>query len=131
MPAELFQGHLAQTSVGVVLVLVCHELVLFSGRSIKNLRDDVGLAMRKQFAQAATCKPKPRYIVVPTHWQDVKPRSGIPFRDAASKLAMETGATVVLTMRSPKKSLGAAARLYDVHGEREGRVATLLVEDTP
>lgn len=125
---ELFQGHVAHTGVGKVLVLVCHELVLFSGRSESNLTNPLGLAIRKHYRQAATLDPPARYVVVPTHWQDE--RSGGSFLNAASELSEESGATVVLTMRAPKMSLEAVANRFAAQGPNADRVVTLLVEDT-
>ncbi len=125
---ELLQGHIANTHVGKVLVLVCHELVLFSGRSESNLTNSLGLAMRERYRQAATLNPPARYVVVPTHWQDE--RSGGSFINAAFELSKESGATVVLTMRAPKISLEAVANRFAVVGPNSDRVVTLLVEDT-
>jgi hypothetical protein len=128
MLPDLFQGHIAQTSAGTILVLVCHELVLFSGRSESNLSNGLGLAIRERYRKAATTDPRPRYIVVPTHWQDA--RTGGSFINAASELAAESEATVVMTMRAPRASLATVANRFAVQGPNAPRVITLLVEDT-
>jgi hypothetical protein len=126
--SDLFEGHIAQTSIGMVLVMVCHEAVLFSGRSESNLSNTLGLAIRERFRQAATTSPAPRYIAIPTHWQDE--RSSGTFINAASNLAEESGATVVMAMRAPKASLVTVAHRFAVQGPKSESVVTLLVEDT-
>ncbi len=72
--------------------------------------------------------PRPRYIVLATHSQCAEPACGRCVREAAEKLAEETGATIVTTMHACPGSLEQVARRFPVHGPDDARVATLLVE---
>ena len=130
IPIELLRGHCVQTRIGKILVLVCHESVLFSSRSQKNLKDELWTSLREQFRREATVEPRPRYAVILTHWQAGAGSSGGAFINAAANLAAETGLTVVTAMRTPKASLEDAADRFVVSGTHADRVATLLVEDT-
>lgn len=112
------------------MILVCHEAILFSGRSQTDLKDDLAISIREGLTRGAKNEPRPRYIVVLTHWQDGRWRSGKTFAAAGAALAEETGSTVVMTMRAPKENLQTAAERFAVLGPNADRVATLLVEDT-
>jgi hypothetical protein len=116
------------TRAGVVLVLVCHEAALFSGRSRAVLKDELGLLLRRHFLEQARLQPAARYALLATHWLGA--RSGPTFRDAARYLAEEVGLTAVITTFAPRADLEGVARRSPVQGPRAERVATLLVEDT-
>jgi len=63
VPDELKAARRIRTAAGTVLVLVCNDAAIFGARSRANLRDDVGLAIREHFTQAAD--PPPDYILLP------------------------------------------------------------------
>lgn len=128
VPPELLQGHCVQMPGFSLFVLVCHEAILFSGRSAGALRDELGIALRQCYREVLASEPKPKYIAVPTHWLD--PKSSPTFLDAMNKLADETGSTVVMTTRTPRSDLEATSHRFCVRGPNVARVATLLVEDT-
>jgi hypothetical protein len=130
IPKELLVGHCVQTSIGKLLVFVCHESVLFSSRSQKNLQDELWISLRDHFRRKAIAEPRPRYAVILTHWQAGSGHSGGTFLNAATNLATETGITVVTAMRTPIAQLEDAALRFVVLGPDSDRVATLLVEDT-
>lgn len=126
-------NHLAQcrrisTGAGHVLVLVCNDAGVFSGRSRTNAKDPLRLAIRAHFTEQATALPPVDYVLIATHHQTYT--SGNSFQNAASYLAELTGATIVMTMRSPRTELDAVASRFWVRGPRTDRVATLIVEDT-
>jgi hypothetical protein len=125
---ELIQGHRVSTRVGIMLLLVCHEAAIFSGRSRAVLKDDLGLRVRRHFLEQAAVEPRPRYALMATHWLGTA--SGPTFRDAARYLAEETGVTTVTTSFAPCGQLEDVARRFPVQGPNADRVVTLLVEDT-
>jgi hypothetical protein len=135
VPEELTVARRVQTSVGTILVLVCNDGAIFSARSRSNLRNSLRLAIRNHFLEQACAEPQPTYILIATHWQGTNPDtgrwSGAAFRQAADFLTNETGATVVTTMRAPRLELALAASRFGIVGPRNGKVATLLISDTP
>jgi hypothetical protein len=118
-----------QESHVVVLVLVCHEAVLFSARSRAVLKDELGIRIREHLLKQAKADPPPRYILMATHW--LSKTAGPVFLDAARFLAAETGATAITTCFAPSHELDAVAQRFCVQGTNAERVATLSVEDTP
>ncbi len=128
IPDELALGRRVQTSVGAILVLVCNDAAIFSARSRSNLRDPLKLSIRQHFLDRANIEPIPSYILIATHWNSS--RSGESFRQAASYLNAETGATVVITTRAPRDELASVASRFGIVGPRSEKVATLLVRDT-
>jgi hypothetical protein len=134
IPEDLASGRRMHTAAGTVLVLVCNDAAIFGARSKSNLGSKLGLAIRQHFLDQARKDPRPKYILIATHWQGKRRKtsrwSGEPFRQAAQYLADETGATVVTTMRSPRPQLAEAAGRFSVVGPRADKVASLLVEDT-
>lgn len=128
VPPELVQGRRASTRAGIILPLVCHEAAIFSGRSRAVLKDDLGLRVRRHFLEQAGLEPRPRFVLIATHWLGTG--SGPTFRDAARYLADEMRATVVTTTFAPRGELEEVARQFRVQGPDAERAATLLVEDT-
>lgn len=129
VPDEFAGTRRVKTTVGTILVLVCNDASLFKGYSRREITDDLKLAVRKHLFEQAHSVPRPKYVLIATHWLSGR-RSGESFRKAAECLAEETGATVVTTMRAPKSELVAAANRFRIVGSREDKVVTLLVCDT-
>jgi hypothetical protein len=132
VPDELKKARRMETAAGSVLVLVCNDAAIFGARSRTNLRDEVGLAIRDHFRQAAD--PPPDYILVATHVQWFSEKNGVlsgaAFRQAAEHLHDLTGSTVVVTTRGPAVRLSEVADAFPVIGPKRDAVATLLVFDT-
>jgi hypothetical protein len=128
VPEELAIARRVETSVGTILVLVCHEAAIFSRRSFSNLRVPLKLSIREHFIRRSQTEPRPTYVLIATHWNSSK--SGQAFRHAAKFLSEETNATVVTTTRAPRSELASAARRFDIIGPGKEKVATLLVSDT-
>ena len=121
------RGHLVQSRAGSILVLVCHEAILFSGRSQSNLRHELGVEIREFFRRTFLTDPQPRYILIASHCQDS--RSG-PFLNAIRQIRETTESTVLLTTHAPKELLAQVAGWFPPQGPHAGQIATLLVEDT-
>jgi len=111
-----------------VLVLVCHEAVIFSGRSRAVLKDQLGLRIRQHFMEQAEIEPRPRYVLMATHWLGAG--SGPTFLDAARYIADEMDATVITTAFAPREELEDVAHRFPVQVPEADKVATLLLEDT-
>ncbi len=88
------------------------------------------MLIRAHLRNVARHEPHPRYILILTHWQAGTPRSGNAVLVEASALYGESGGTVVMTMRTPKDRLKAAADRFAVLGPNVEQVVTVLVEDT-
>jgi hypothetical protein len=58
IPHNLRGVHRMQTAAGVVLVLVCHEAAIFSGRSRAVLKYELGLRLRRYFTEQARRSPR-------------------------------------------------------------------------
>jgi hypothetical protein len=146
IPDEFTPGRRVQTAVGTILVLVCHDAAIFSGRSRKNAgrqfsghsqrsaTSQLRLQIREHFLHLGMMEPRPTYILVATHWQQKSLKDGRlhdpTFRNATEYLSKTTGATVVITMRALKNELDDVAGLFEVVGPRKDKVATLIVEET-
>jgi hypothetical protein len=128
VPAELTPARRIQTAAGLFLVLVCNDACLFSARSRARLEDATALAIRDHLDETASGEPRPAFALLATHHQ--ANRSGGIFKNAASRLAEETGATAVTTMFAPSDALEDIAWRFPTRGERAGEVVTLLVQDT-
>jgi hypothetical protein len=131
VPDELTQTRCVQTAAGRVLVLVCHDACLFSARSLSKVTDPVRVMIREHFDQAAaaTGANRPAFTLIATHWWGASARSGTIFKDAARRIADETGSTVVTTTCAPRESLEDVAGWSKTQGERADEVVTLVVED--
>ncbi len=132
VPDDLSQARCVQTATGPVLVLVCHDACLLSGRSQSRATDPLRLMIRDHFRQVAqaTGAKRPAFTLLATHWWAASARSGTIFKDAARRIADQTGSTVVTTTCAPRESLDDVARWSRTRGERAGEVVTLVVEDT-
>ena len=84
LPAEATRNRVVQTSAGKVLVFVCNDAVIFSARSLANLKSDLGLCIRDHFRNELMTEPRPAYILMATHWNGK--RGGEAFRTAARHL---------------------------------------------
>jgi hypothetical protein len=129
VPEALAQARRVVTANGWFVVLVCNDACLFSNRSRKNLENPISIRIREHFLEAATALPRPAFILLATHHQ-AGPRSGSAFKNAASNLAEETGATVLTTMFTRQGELEMMADYFPIRGGRADEVVTLLVEDT-
>jgi len=105
---------------------VCHDAVLFSGRSEKGLKDAMAVAIRDDVRRQAQAMPALEYVVIATHWQHGK-RSGHAFRNAATRLQGMTTATVVTALSGPGGELETLAERFVTSGPGSTRTATLIV----
>lgn len=92
------------------------------------LRDELGLQIRQHYLEQTAQDPRPRYVLMATHWLSAS--SGPTFHDAARYLADKMHCTVVTTCFAPLDQLEKVADRFPVQGPDEGKVATLLIEDT-
>jgi hypothetical protein len=133
VPSEFEQARRVQTKVGPILVLVCNDAIVFSSRSRANVRDEIRVAIGEHLSQQALTGPRVRYVVLATHWlgtTNTGGLSGATFDNAASNLADETGATVIISMHTGRSQLMQTANRFGIRGPFADRVATVLVEDT-
>jgi hypothetical protein len=124
IPPEFEQSRRVLTRAGDFLVLVCHEAVIFTGRS--RLKDPTKLLVRNYLRGQAIAGPRPDFTLIATHC--LTRRSGPAFKDAASKLADLTRGTIVTTMFAPRGELDLVAQKFPVVGPQASRVATLFIE---
>lgn len=115
-----------ELGVGTCLALVCHEGVVFSGRSIGNLKDRLRMKVRQHLMAVARTKMK--YVVFAGH--QVGPTMHA-FKDAARYVSGEAHATVVTTLYAPAGELDDIAQRHPPYNKRDpgaaDKVVTLLV----
>lgn len=129
VPDGLIQVHTLTTCVGTLLVLVCHEAVLFTKSFARHLRDSTSLAVRQRLWQMAANEPRPGYMVLASHCQSSKTRCGTAFQQTAQRLADISGATVLLTMHAHARELAEMATRCAGLTPNSPEAATLLVHD--
>jgi hypothetical protein len=126
IPADLAPARRVLTRVGVFLVLVCNDAVLFSGRSRSLLSDELKVRIRAHFTTPSDSEARLRFALMAMHWQDSK--TGNIFRNAAYRISEDLGCTTVPTTFAPRDDLAAVAHRFPVQGQDAAKVATLLVE---
>jgi hypothetical protein len=126
VPQSLVDNHLRHTKSGLIMALVCHEAVLFSGRSLANVSDPLRLDAQKKFSNALT-KTVPSFVTISAHFVDSGTTGGI-FLDAMQKIAEASKATVVFSSfaAGSASALDAAAHRFGSIGPHANQVATLV-----
>jgi len=127
VPPGILQPRLLPSQLGTVMPLVCHEAVIFSGRSLAKVTNEHQLTVRAHLDALLTHRSKrPALVAMCVH--HVEQGHSKVFLDAAAKIAAKAPIPVVPAMFAPKDQLEQQAERFAVLGDKDGRVATLIVE---
>lgn len=126
LPGWLKTDRTVAFRAGKGLGLICHEAVVFSARSRKNVVDPVRRSIRADISdQYAGCD----LAFVQAHWIG-GPRSGGSFKDSLARLSAQAKTAVFATF-APEAELERVAERFAPRGQHAARVGTLLVRATP